>query len=106
MITLSTLKQIITQLDEAALARWIEADLVCAEGEAGAWVFQDIDIARIRLIIELRTLEIEEPTLPVVLSLMDQLYDLRRRMRRLQTALAAAPEDVRAALLLALDGTG
>jgi chaperone modulatory protein CbpM len=51
-------------------------------------VFRDIDVARIRLIVELHTeLEVETPTLPLVLSLLDQLYATRRAMRQLIDAL-------------------
>ncbi len=74
MVTLERLRVEIRGLDEAELERWIGASLVRAEGVEGARLFEEIDVARIRLIFELRhELEIEEPALPVVLSLMDQL---------------------------------
>ncbi len=39
------------------------------------------------------------PSLPIVLSLLDQLYEVRRRMRELGDALGqTAPEDVRHAV--------
>jgi len=45
-------------------------------------VFHNIDVARLHLIQELRYgLHLEENALPVVLRLMDQLYDARRRLR-------------------------
>ena len=85
MVTLERLRLEISGLDEAELERWIGAALVRAEGAEGARLFEEIDVARIRLIFELRhELEIEEQALPVVLSLMDQLYDLRRRRRETQ----------------------
>ena len=100
MVTLERLRLEIRGLDEAELERWIGASLVRAEGAAGARLFEEIDVARIRLIFELRhELEIEEPALPVVLSLMDQLYDLRRRGAQLNAALAELPADVRQAIL-------
>ncbi len=100
MISFDTIRIEFTDLDADELGRWIAAELVRAEGPAGAWAFQEIDVARIRLIRELRReLEIEERSLPVVLSLMDQLYDLRRRMARLNAAMAEVPAEVRAVLL-------
>jgi chaperone modulatory protein CbpM len=100
MVTLERLRLEIRGLDEAELERWIGASLVRAEGAAGARLFEEIDVARIRLIYELRhELDIEEPALPVVLSLMDQLYDLRRRGAQLNAALADLPADVRQAIL-------
>jgi chaperone modulatory protein CbpM len=100
MVTLERLRLEISGLDEAELERWIGAALVRAEGAEGARLFEDIDVARIRLIFELRhELEIEEQALPVVLSLMDQLYDLRRRGAKLNAALADLPTEVRQAIL-------
>ena len=59
-------------------------------------------MARVRLIRELRhDLEIEEETLPVVLSLLDQLYANRRRLRALSEAVAAEPAETRARVLRA-----
>ena len=86
-------------LDPASLERWIDASLVHPDGEPGAWRFEDIDVARVRLIVELRhTMRVEEQTLPVVLSLLDQLYDARRTLRRIGTAMSRADEDTRARL--------
>jgi chaperone modulatory protein CbpM len=100
MVTLERLRLEIHGLDETELERWISASLVRAEGAAGAWLFEEIDVARVRLIFELRhELEIEEPALPVVLSLIDQLYDLRRKGAQLNAALAELPADVRQAIL-------
>ena len=85
------------------LERWISAELVRAQGGPGAWEFHEIDIARIRLILQLRDeLEIEERSLPVVLSLLDQLYDLRRRTSRMNQALAGLAPEARAAVLARL----
>ncbi len=103
MITFETIRLEIHGLDAEELARWIDAELVRADGPPGAWRFEAIDVARIRLILELRhELEVEERSLPVVLSLMDQLYDLRRRMARLNDALAEVPPEVQKALLARL----
>ncbi len=103
MITLQTIRVQFRELDTDELGRWIEAALVRAEGASGAWEFHEIDVARIRLILELRhELEIEERSLPVVLSLVDQLYDMRRRMARLNEALGDVPPEIRAALLAKL----
>jgi chaperone modulatory protein CbpM len=86
-------------VDRAALERWIDAALVRPEGEPGAWRFRDIDVARVRLIVDLRReMRVEERTLPVVLSLLDQLYDARRAMRRLGAAMADVDEATRARL--------
>ena len=79
------------------LERWISNQWVRPDGRSGAYVFREIDVARVTLILELRNeLEIDEEALPVVLSLMDQVYDLRRRLRLLSNAITTiAPEDTR-----------
>ncbi len=101
MITIERIFLEIRNLDPADLDRWIAEQYIRPEGEPGAWRFQEIDVARIRLIIELRdTLEITEPALPTVLSLLDQLYELRRQMRQLNAAMEATlPVEMRAALI-------
>jgi len=82
-----------------------ELEAFVAEG----WVrprdgqFEDIDVARVRLIVELRKeMAVEEETIPLVLSLLDSLYDARRRLRHLIEAVTAQPEQVRAAIHAAL----
>ncbi len=93
MITVDTLIVEVDGLDRATLERWIGAALVRPDGEPGAWRFRTIDVARVRLILDLRrTMSVEETTLPLVLSLLDQLYDARRAMRRVGAALAQADE--------------
>ena len=74
---------------------WVRPD-----GPPGAWMFRDIDVARVRLIVELRDeLSLDEDAMPTVLSLIDQLYEARRHMRALCHALAAASPEVREAVL-------
>lgn len=102
MITFDSLH--IAGLDETELARWIDASWVRARGHAGAWEFEAIDVARIQLIHTLRTeMEIDEPAMPVVLSLLDQLYELRRNAAKLNAALAELPPGARAIILHKLE---
>lgn len=102
MITFESLH--IVGLDEAELSRWIDSAWVHARGRAGAWEFEAVDVARIRLIHTLRTeMEVSEPAMPVVLSLLDQLYELRRNAAKLNEALGDLPLDARAAILRKLE---
>jgi len=100
MITLNAVVARTSGLERQDLERWIAETWVRPERDGGEYLFHDVDVARIQLILELRDqLDIDEVALPVVLSLLDQVYDLRRRMRRLGAALSEiAPEDVRCAL--------
>jgi chaperone modulatory protein CbpM len=103
MISFEVIQLEFRDLTKDELGRWIDLAFVRAEGPPGEWRFQEIDVARIRLILELRhTLEIEEQSLPVILSLVDQLYDMRRRIGRLNEALADLPPEVRTALVAKL----
>jgi chaperone modulatory protein CbpM len=91
-------------LDEPQIADWIARGWVHAEGEGRSeWVFTDIDVARLHLIRDLRVdLALDEEALPLVLSLLDQVYSLRRTLRTLMDVVQEAPEDVRSRLLAAL----
>ncbi|RXF69895.1 chaperone modulator CbpM [Hansschlegelia zhihuaiae] len=88
-------------LRQADVERWMAHSWVRPHvTAAGSLAFHEIDVARIQLILELRDdMEIGEDALPVVLSLLDQLFDARRRMRELDDALQrVAPAEVRRAL--------
>ncbi len=70
-------------LTEAQLTQWLQADYVRPSRQQGQLMFSDADLARVRLIVDLRvTLEVEEPTVPLVLALLDQLYATRWQLRR------------------------
>jgi chaperone modulatory protein CbpM len=105
MITVEALFVEIHGLQRHDLERWISNAWVRPDGDPEHYLFREIDVARIRLIMELReNLEIEEPALPTVLSLLDQLYDMRRRLRGLNAALEATlPPEIRQSLLEKLD---
>ena len=100
MITIEMLPQRVPGLRLADVSRWVEMAWVRPDGQPGAWLFREIDVARVRLIVELRDqLSLDEEALPTVLSLMDQLYEARRHMRALRHALAAASPEAREAVL-------
>jgi chaperone modulatory protein CbpM len=97
MISIEVLIAQVPDLDPDDLDRWIDNEWVRPDGHAGDYEFREIDVARIRLIQELRDeLQVNEAALPIVLSLLDQLYDMRRRMRELGTGLGCMlPETAR-----------
>jgi chaperone modulatory protein CbpM len=106
MITLDILCSQISNLHPQDVERWIGNQWVRVDRDAGQYRFHDIDVARVRLIVELRdTMQVNEDALPVVLGLLDQLYELRRQMRRLGAALEEAMTDeVRHELTRRLNG--
>jgi chaperone modulatory protein CbpM len=90
-------------LGETELQTWVERGWVRPEGTNPDWVFQEIDIARVRLIHDFRhAMDVREETIPLVLSLLDQVYALRGQMRAIARAVEGQPESVRAAILSAL----
>jgi chaperone modulatory protein CbpM len=94
-------------LDRAELVRWIENRWVVPDEAGSAWRFTEVDIARVELILDIRReFLIDDEAMPLVLGLVDQVYSLRRQLRRLCDALAAQPDDVREAVRRALPPKG
>jgi len=90
-------------LDADDLARWIGSALVTPTQEEGEVLFSEPDRARVHLLCTLRyTLEIDDDTLPVVLSLIDQLYATRAQLRALAAAVAAQDAGVQKGIVAAL----
>ena len=100
MITRETLCRSVG-VEIAELERWVELSWVVPEGRPGQYWFREIDVARARLILELRhELGVDEQTLPVVLSLLDQLYRTRRQMMVLRDVVEQTlPDDLKRHLL-------
>lgn len=104
MNTLSEVITLVGRIERAELIGWIEQGWVApSKAEAAEPMFSELDIARVRMICDLRRdLVVEEETMPLVLSLLDQLYGLRRQMTVLTGAIQQQPETVRDAILKAL----
>jgi chaperone modulatory protein CbpM len=99
MIGERDLLRMIDGLEAGILRRWVEEGWVRPHRRAPEFVFAEIDVARVRLIHELRVdLEIDDAAIPIVLSLIDQLYGLRRELRLLSRAVQEQPEEGRQAI--------
>jgi chaperone modulatory protein CbpM len=73
-----------SRLDARALDGWIEAGWLRPHGSQSRREFSDIDVARARLIGDLRgDLGVNDEAVPVVLDLIDQIHGLRRLAREL-----------------------
>jgi len=87
--------ELIDALEAHMLRQWVEAGLVHAL-DGDPLTFDDADVARVQLICELHyEMAVDEETLPLIVSLMDQLYSLRRSARAVNAAIAGEPEEVR-----------
>ena len=90
----------IERLTLRELRLWVREGWVRpAQGERGP-VFDDIDVARLRLLCDLRKdMALPADVLPTVLTLIDQLHRTRRDLRRLTEALDEQPAEVRRAVI-------
>lgn len=97
----------VRRLSSRDLRIWVEAGWVCPEmGESGP-VFDEIDVARLRLLCDLRKeMALPADTVPVVLGLIDQLQKTRRHLHAMIDALADQPEEVRRAMAARLRAQG
>ncbi len=104
MMRIEAVITLFPDLDAGELADWIRHRWVqpeAAEGES--WTFHEVDVARVSLIYDLRhELDIGEEMMPLVLSLLDQVYELRCTLKEMSRALEAQPQEVRDAVRAAL----
>jgi chaperone modulatory protein CbpM len=103
MISLEDLLRRHTTLRRRDLVAWVENRWVLPEQGDKTWIFHDVDVARVELILEIRQeFAVEDEALSLVLGLLDQVYDLRRQLGRLCDALASQPPEIQAAVKRAL----
>ncbi len=82
------------------LRGWVRQGWVRPREGAMGPVFDEIDIARIRLVCDLRKeMSIPADTLPVILSLIDQLHTARHDFRCLAEAVAEQTDRHKVAIL-------
>lgn len=100
MIGLEAVATLFADLETGELVGWVERRWVQPEPiDDGGWTFREIDIARVRLIYDLRReLALPEDTMPLVLSLLDQVYELRCTLNLIGGVLADQPPAVKAAI--------
>ncbi|ASY65642.1 hypothetical protein SJ05684_b46600 (plasmid) [Sinorhizobium sojae CCBAU 05684] len=85
------------------LRQWVQRGWIMPSQGEGGPLFDEVDVARIRLVCELRSdMNVNDDAVPIILALLDQLYGLRCELRTVATALVDQPEDVRQRLRQAL----
>jgi chaperone modulatory protein CbpM len=98
---LVSFEEVISEIEVSGdeLNIWIEQNWVLPVEEEGRYLFDSTDVARVRLIAELRRdMGVNEEAMPVVLRLLDQVYGLRRALADLTAAIKHLPEDARSQL--------
>jgi chaperone modulatory protein CbpM len=82
-------------IEATELRGWIDQRWVRPSSNEGEPVFDEADMARARLIHELRRdFAVGDEAMPVVLQLLDQVYALRKALGDLTRAIKACPEAV------------
>ena len=102
---LITFEEVVSEVEisGAELTIWIEQNWVLPDEKEGNFFFDSTDVARVRLITELRRdMGVNEEAMPVVLRLLDQVYSLRHALANLTAAIKGLPEDARGQLESAL----
>jgi chaperone modulatory protein CbpM len=105
MIPAEAVAALFPDLELVELCAWVEHRWVAPEpGADGGWIFQAIDVARVRLIYDLRRdMAVSEDMVPLVLSLLDQIYELRAQLKSVTRAIDGLPAPVRTQILAALE---
>ncbi|MFP4405723.1 MerR family transcriptional regulator [Rhodosalinus sp.] len=90
----------VRRLTRRELRLWVREGWVRpAMGESGP-VFDEIDVARLRLLCDLRKeMALSPDAMPVVLALIDRLHQTRRDLRLLMEVVEDQPDHVRRAVL-------
>jgi chaperone modulatory protein CbpM len=94
-----------TYLEQHVLLTWIDEGVVAPHRDDEGYLFDRIDEARVALACDLHyRMGIEHASLPVILSLVDQLHDARNCLRAMTRAVAEQPDTVQQAIARALAG--
>jgi chaperone modulatory protein CbpM len=92
-----------SDLSQVELTTWVERGWVLPDPEQAGLVFREIDVARVRLIHDLRhDMDVGEDAMPLVLSLLDQVYELRSRLNAVLRAVGNQPPEVQRAIIEAI----
>lgn len=84
------------------LRSWVRQGWVRPARDDDGPLFDELDLARIQLICDLRKeMSLSADAVPMILSLLDQLYGLRHELRTLAEAIDRQPEETRTAVLTA-----
>jgi chaperone modulatory protein CbpM len=102
-MNLISVTALFVDLPDVELIGWIERGWVRPEPAGEGWEFHEIDVARVQLIRDLRRdMDVAEDMIPLVLLLLDQVYELRFRLKSVLRAVNTQPPEVREAILAVL----
>lgn len=94
-----------TRLERQVLLTWIEEGVIVPHHDEQGYLFDPIDASRVALCCDLHyRMGLDHASLPVILSLIDQLHDARYHLRALSRAVAEQPEVVKQEITRRLAG--
>lgn len=90
------------QLHAVEITDWVARGWVLACGQ-DPLEFTETDVSRLLLLRDLRVeMALDDDAVPLVLSLLDQLYGLRRTLNTVISVVGEAPDDVKRRVIAAL----
>jgi chaperone modulatory protein CbpM len=103
MTTLNELLGLHDRLTTMHVERWVARGLLRPAGTADAWSFEQIDVARVRLLAELEgDIGFDDEAIETIVGLVDQVHTLRGQLDLLARAIAAQPTETREAIAATL----
>ena len=84
------------RLDAAMIEQWLAAGWLLPHREGAGDQFDEVDLARARLIRDLHDLGANDESIPIILDLLDQLHGLRRALREILFKAQARQRDLSA----------
>jgi chaperone modulatory protein CbpM len=107
MIRQSELFQQFTYLEQHVLMTWIEDGVIAPHRDEAGYLFDRLDQARVALACDLHyRMGLEHASLPVILSLIDQLHDARNRLRAMTRAVCEQPDAIQHEITRRMSETG
>lgn len=87
-------------IERSVLEDYIAREWVRPHRKEEIWYFEEIDIARLELICHLtQDIEINDQGMDITLSLLDQLYEMRVRMKHITHAITQQPPQVQSKIM-------
>jgi chaperone modulatory protein CbpM len=85
-----------TFLERQVLLTWIEEGVVAPHRDEEGYLFDRVDESRVALACDLHyRMGLDHASVPVIMSLIDQLHDARHHLRALAHAVAEQPQAVK-----------
>jgi chaperone modulatory protein CbpM len=107
MTSLNELLSLHDRLTVMHVERWVARGLLRPAGGADAWSFEQIDVARVRLLAELADdIGFDDDTVETVIGLVDQVHTLRHQLDLLARAIAEQPDETRQSIAATLKRVG